>query len=139
MPAEPVAGEFVDTNILVYAFSVDPRAEVAGHLLAKGCTTSVQALNEFANVARRKLAMSWTEARDAIAVIRSLCRSIQPMDVETHADGLMIAERDGLSVFDGLMIAAALKSGCRVFWSEDMQHGREIERRLRILNPFRPD
>ena len=47
------ATSFIDTNVLVYAFATDPRSGPAEALLAQGCTTSVQALNEFANVARR--------------------------------------------------------------------------------------
>ncbi|GLS30498.1 Predicted nucleic acid-binding protein, contains PIN domain [Mesorhizobium albiziae] len=136
MPAEPQAREFLDTNILIYAFSTDPRAAPAEALLAKGCVTSVQALNEFANVARRKLAMPWLEVNEALAAIRTLCRAIVPLDLETHAEAMVIAERDGLAVFDALMLAAALRAGCGVFWSEDMQHCREIGGRLRIVNPF---
>jgi predicted nucleic acid-binding protein len=48
-------GEFLDSNVLVYAFTTDPRAARAQGLLARGCTISVQGLNEFTNVARRKL------------------------------------------------------------------------------------
>lgn len=136
MPADRPAKEFLDTNILIYAFSTDPRAAVAERLLAAGCVTSVQALNEFANVARRKLAMSWAEVNEALDVIRTLCPTILPMDIDTHAEALVIAKRDGLAIFDSLMLATALQAGCGVFWSEDLQHGREIDGRLRIVNPF---
>ena len=70
----------------------------------------MQALNEFTNVARRKLGMSWEEVREALAAIRTLCRTILPMDIETHADALRIAERHGYTIFDALMIAAALRA-----------------------------
>jgi predicted nucleic acid-binding protein len=136
MPADRPAKEFLDTNIFIYAFSTDPRAAVAERLLSKGCVTSVQALNEFANVARRKLAMSWAEVNEALDVIRTLCPTILPMDIDIHADALVLAERDGLAVFDSLMLAAALRADCGIFWSEDLQHGREIDGRLRIVNPF---
>jgi predicted nucleic acid-binding protein len=39
-------------------------------------------------------------------------------------------------VFDGLVVAAALEAGCATLWSEDMQHGLVIDKRLKILNPF---
>jgi predicted nucleic acid-binding protein len=130
-------GEFLDTNILIYAFTTDRRAAVAQALLGRGCLTSVQALNEFTNVARRKLGMTWTEVRDALAAIRTVCRSVLPVDVETHADALGIAERHGCTIFDALMIAAALRADCAVLYSEDMQDGMAIGARLRIVNPFR--
>jgi predicted nucleic acid-binding protein len=130
-------GEFLDTNVLVYAVTTDPRAAAARTLLARGCVTSVQALNEFANVARRKLGMSWREVREALAAVRTLCRAILPVDIETHMDALRIAERHGYAVFDALMIAAALRAGCTVLYSEDMQDGMAIDVRLRIVDPFR--
>lgn len=130
------ADEFLDTNVLVYAFSADPRAARAEELLGGGCAISVQGLNEFANVARRKLGMSWVELREALAALRRLCPVVVPLDMETHSIGVELAERYGLSVFDGLMVAAAVKSSCTTLWSEDMQHGMTIGDTLRIVNPF---
>ena len=129
--------EFLDSNILVYAFSDDPKADVAEALLVRGCLTSIQGLNEFANVARRKLKMDWHEVIDALASIRTLCRIISPLDLEIHVDGLRLAERYGLSFFDALMIAAALRLNCATFWSEDMQNGMIVDERMTILDPFR--
>ena len=47
-----------------------------------------------------------------------------------------MAERFRLSVYDGLIVAAALETGCDVLYSEDMHHGLVVDRRLRIENPF---
>jgi predicted nucleic acid-binding protein len=129
--------EFLDTNVLVYAFTTDPRAVAAQALLGRRCVISVQALNEFANVARRKLGMTWREVRDALAAISIVCRTILPVDIETHADALRVAERHGYTMFDALMIAAALRARCTVLYSEDMQDGMTIGGRLRIVDPFR--
>lgn len=129
--------QFLDSNVLVYAFTRDRRADRAQSLLASGCSISVQGLNEFANVAKRKLGMSWTEVREALAAIRALCQSILPIELDTHSDALRVAERYGCALFDALMVAAALRAGCRVLWSEDMHDGLVIDRRLHIANPFR--
>lgn len=128
--------EFLDTNVLVYAFSTDARAATARELLARGCLINVQVLNEFANVARRKLQMSWTELAEAVTAIRTLCLPVAPMTVETHSVGLARARRYSLSVFDGLVVAAALEGRCGTLWSQDMQHGLIIDGRLTIRNPF---
>lgn len=128
--------EFLDTNVLVYAFSTDPRAEIAEALLAKGCTVSVQGLNEFANVARRKLGMSWHEVGDALSVIRALCPRIVPIDVATHDLAISLATRHSFSIFDAMMLASACNAGCDTIWTEDMQDGQLIEGRLQIRNPF---
>ena len=130
-------GEFLDTNVLVYAFTTDRRAAAAQALLRRGCVTGVQALNEFTNVARRKLGMTWHEVRDALAAIRTLCRAISPLDVGTHEEALRIAERHGYTIFDALIVAAALRARCAILYSEDMQDGVTIAGRLRIVDPFR--
>lgn len=55
--------EFSDTDVLVYAFTDDPKGRRAQELLSKGCVIGVQILNEFTHVARRELRMDWTEPR----------------------------------------------------------------------------
>jgi len=132
-----MAGEFLDSNVLVYAFTDDARAATAQALLDRGCTISVQGLNEFANVARRKLGKSWREIRDDLAAIRTVCPTVIPIDVDTHETALRLAERHGFAMFDALMIAAALQAGSTTLWSEDMQDGMQIDGKLRIANPFR--
>ena len=131
--------EFLDSNVLVYAFTTDVRASRAQQLLERGCLINVQILNEFANVARRKLRMSWMELMEALEDIRTLCRTIASVTIDTHSAGLKRAQRYGLSVFDGLVVAAALEAGCATLWSEDMHHGLVIDERLKILNPFIED
>jgi predicted nucleic acid-binding protein len=128
--------DFLDTNILVYAFTTDPRAAQAQTLLERGCVIGVQGLNEFANVAKRKLLMNWAEIREALRAIHTVCRTIVPMDVETNTDAVRIADRYGCAFFDALMIASALRADCGILWSEDMQDGLIIDQRLRIANPF---
>lgn len=128
--------EFLDSNILVYAFTTDVRAVRAQELLERGCIINVQGLNEFTNVARRKLGMTWQEVREALAAIRTLCRAILSLDLDVHIDALRIAERHGYGIFDALIIAAALRADCGILWSEDMQDGLVVDSRLRIVNPF---
>jgi predicted nucleic acid-binding protein len=131
-----MAGEFLDSNVLVYAFTEDPRAAAAQALLERRCAISVQGLNEFANVAQRKLGKSWQELRDDLAAIREVCSLILPLGLDTHETGLRLAERHGFAFFDALMVASALEAGSTTLWSEDMQHGMVIDGRLRITNPF---
>ncbi len=126
----------LDTNVLVYAFSDDPKAGCAQECLARPFTLSVQALNEFSNVALRKLGMTVSDVRGAIADICLLAEDILPIDCETHALALDIAERYRLSFSDSLMLSAACLAGCPSCLSEDMQHGLMIERGTTVVNPF---
>lgn len=132
-----MTAEYLDTNVLIYAFTDDPRSGKSQELLARGCTIGVQVLNEFTNVARRKLSMSWDEVREALSAICTLCPTIVPMDVNVQEEAIAIAESHGFQIFDALMIASAKLSGCDILWSEDMNDGLIIESRLRIVNPFR--
>jgi predicted nucleic acid-binding protein len=132
-----MTSDFVDSNVLVYAFTDDARATAAQALLERGCAISVQGLNEFANVARRKLGKSWREIRDDLAAIRAVCEIVIPIDVDMHEAALRLAERYGFAMFDALMVAAALGAGSTTLWSEDMQDGMLIDGKLRIANPFR--
>jgi len=132
------AKAFLDTNVLVYALAQnDPRSVVAGELLLSGGVISVQVLNEFASVARRKLALSWRDVIAALADIRNLCGAAIPIDVALHDDAMALAQAHNLSIYDALIVAAARAAGCEVLYSEDMQHGRAFDR-LRIENPFGP-
>ena len=128
---------FLDSNVLIYAFTTDKRAAKAQDLLQTRPTISVQGLNEFANVARRKLGMGWQEVRDAISALRLLCPTILQLDLATHDAALRIAERYGYSMFDALVVASALQANSETLWSEDMQDGMVVDGRLRIANPFR--
>ena len=127
---------FFDTNVLLYAaVADDPRAEIARALLAKGGLISVQGLNEFASVARRKLGRPCHEISEQLAAIRDLCPTAVPVTVEAHQHALAVADRYGYSFWDALVIAAALDAHATVLYSEDMQDGQVIEG-MRIQNPF---
>jgi predicted nucleic acid-binding protein len=131
------AENFLDTNVLVYAYSEkDRRTATSRQLLADGGVVGVQVLNEFASVARAKLAMSWAEVQEAIDSIVVLCPSPRPLSFQTHKRALEISMRYRLSIWDGLIVAAASEAGCSRLLTEDMQHGQVIEG-LRIEDPFR--
>ena len=127
---------FADTNVLLYLLSQDAqKADQAEVVLNKGVMISVQVLNEVTQVLRRKIKLSWPEIHTFLALIQSLC-TVQPLTVETHAQGLTLAERYHFSVYDSMIVAAALLAQCRILYSEDMQHGLLLEGRLLIQNPF---
>jgi predicted nucleic acid-binding protein len=129
---------FFDTTVLIYSISSEqPRTAMAEKLLADGGWISVQVLNEFAAVARRKLDMSWEETREALLAIRGLCETPIPLSIKTHQAALEIAARYGYHIYDALILAAALESHCDILYTEDMQNGQSIGP-LIIRNPFLP-
>jgi predicted nucleic acid-binding protein len=128
---------FFDTNVLVYLASGDPvKADRAERVIGAGGAISVQVLNEVANVARRKMQMSWTETHAFLNMVRNVL-TVHAITVETHEIGLRLAEKYRLSIYDAMIAASALQAGCDTLWSEDMKHGLAVDGILRILNPFR--
>lgn len=128
---------FLDTNVLIYALAKDdPRSMQAEELLAAGGVISVQILNEFASVARRKMSMSWTEVAEALGAIRVLCPAPLPITMEMHEAALRVAEAYGYGIYDALVIAAALEVGCETLYSEELHDGQTIDGQVTIRNPF---
>jgi predicted nucleic acid-binding protein len=130
---------FLDTNVLLYLFSDDPgKADRAEELTATGAVVSVQVLNEFVAVARRKLAMTWSEIADTVHIIQDVCR-VEPLTVEVHHEARRLAEQHQLAWYDALIVSAALVAGCKTLISEDMHDGLRIGNVLTVRNPFRPN
>ena len=128
---------FIDSNVLLYLLSTDTKkADTAEAILSAGSMISVQVLNEITNVALRKLGMSWTEINQFFATVRALC-TIESLTVETHDRGREVAERYDLSVYDSMIVSAALIARCTTLFSEDMKHELLVDKQLRVVNPFK--
>ena len=126
---------FFDTNILVYAQQTGAKADRARTLFAGGGKLSVQVLNEFTAVSRRKLRTEWREISEAISDALTLVDPPLALSLDLHAAARVLAEDHRLSFYDALIVAAAVEAGCDILYSEDMQHGRTIGG-LAIINPF---
>jgi predicted nucleic acid-binding protein len=130
------ANHFIDTNVLIYAFSAgDPRSPRAESLIATGGLISVQILNEFTNVARKKLRWGWTDIEDAVSQILSLTGPARPITQGLHAQALALAKNHAVSFYDALVVAAAAEAHCHTLFTEDLQHNL-IMGGVRIRNPF---
>jgi len=134
---------FLDTNILIYAvddvnlakrqiaISLVHEAILGGHGII-----SLQVVQEFMNVARNKFKQPMTieQCRGHIRnVLEPLCTYFP--SISTIDRALLISDETGYHFYDALILAAAIESGCRTLYSEDLQHGRKIQG-LTILNPF---
>jgi predicted nucleic acid-binding protein len=133
----PAPRPFVDTNVLLYLLSDDAaKADRAEAVLAARVVVSVQVLNEFVNVARRKFAIEWMELTQILADIRRFA-DVCDLNVDTHDRGLALAQRYQLNIYDAMIAAAALNAGCTTLMSEDFRAGQVFDQRLRVRNPFR--
>jgi len=127
---------FFDTNVLLYLLSEDTvKADRAESVIVQGGIISAQVLNEFAFVARRKMAMSLPEVREVLAPLYRLCE-VTSVTLDTHIQGIQIAERYQYNIWDAMIVASALMAHCVTLYTEDMHHGQILEGRLHIVNPF---
>jgi predicted nucleic acid-binding protein len=127
---------FLDSNIILYAFSDDIRQPVAVAVMGKGFEASVQVLNEIANVSRRKYRKDWDAVERALELVKLSADVIHPITIDAHLLGIKFAKRYGYSVYDSILLATAYQFDCDTLFSEDMQDGMVIENRLTIRNPF---
>ncbi len=126
---------FIDTNVLIYAHAADEKSEMAREAILAGGVISVQVLNEFASVLRRKFRLEWAVIADALADVRTALGPIRPIDVEIHIRALALSRSYGFNFYDALIVASALAAGCDALLTEDLQAGQRVEG-LTIVNPF---
>ena len=135
------ADEFLDTNIVLYAFDdSDPRKQnIAQDLLRKAvrreCVISVQVLSEISNTILRKLTVG-----NSTDLLREILDQLEPVptvcpDERTVRRAVDCHERYGLHFYDGMIIAAAERAGCKKIWSEDLNAGQEYFG-VKVENPF---
>ena len=127
---------FIDTNVLIYTVGdIIVKKHQAIQLLKANAIVSTQVINESINVMYRKLKYDYASIRDILTTLLQrveLCLITEP----TILVALTLAEKYRYSYFDSLMIASALEQRCPILYSEDLQHGQEIENQLNIINPF---
>lgn len=131
---------FVDTNVLFYAEDLDAGPKRArAHELLRGLVASGnavlshQVLRELFAASRSKLALEAEEAKRRLQTYSRL-EVIELSLVDLFA-AIDLHRLHHLSIWDALIVRAALISRCRILYSEDMQDGREIDG-LEIRNPF---
>ena len=134
---------FIDTNVLIYWVDDSARADVVEQLLAQQAVISVQVLNEFANVLRKKRAMPLPDVEALCTTLIDTC-DVLDVSVRTHQTALALMARYQLSVYDANIVAAAALSDCAVLYTDDMQDGLNLKlpesagtNSLLIRNPFR--
>lgn len=126
---------FIDTNVLIYAQGTGAKSETARQVILVGGIISVQVLNEFAAVLRRKFRLEWDVIVDALADVCAALGPVQLIDVEIHSKAVALARSHDFSFYDALIVASALAAGCGTLMTEDLQAGRRIAG-MTIVNPF---
>ncbi|MDR1512306.1 MAG: PIN domain-containing protein [Propionibacteriaceae bacterium] len=136
--------QFVDTNVLVYAYDTGAgdRHEIARQLVgdlgdSQAGAISVQVLQEFYVTLSRKAAVPVPPAearRHLLALSRWAVHAPTPSDVIAAAEA---AEQHQLSFWDAMILRSARQLGCSTLWTEGLNSGQVIDG-VEVANPFRP-
>ena len=130
----------LDTNLLVYADSADEPVKqrlaidlIKQHRAARTAVLSTQVLQEFVNVALRKLRLPPALIRARLGFYAGFEMVSATAELMTGALDLHVLH--SFSFYDALILQAAISSGCQQLLSEDMQNGATFGG-VRIVNPF---
>lgn len=130
---------FLDTNILIYAYSgTEPdKRDIALTILEEHIIViSIQVLNEFIWIMNRKYGISF-EKLQILSDIFWRRFDVALLRKSSVDKALSVANQYKYSYWDSLIIASALENKCKILYTEDMQDGQIIEGKLKIENPFK--
>lgn len=136
------APDFLDTNVLVYAYDPSDLAkqhvaqDLVRRAIAGEVVLSTQVLAEFAATLLHKLSPA-ARPEDVNAVLDALgpVRLIAP-DSDTVRRAVEVRAAYGVHFYDGMIVAAAERGGCRRIWSEDLNNGQKYFG-ITVENPFK--
>ena len=133
--------KFLDTNVFVYFVdSRNPEKQAIARTVLTNAignrqyTISPQVLNEFANVALKKLGMSEEEVRQYVEAFQHIRIACQQDGWTIRA--LEIRKQYGLQFYDSLLLAAAESTGCDEILTEDLNDG-QVYCGIKAVNPFK--
>lgn len=136
------AREFVDTNILIYSYDQSSQAkrQQARQLIERlwqeqnGCL-SVQVMQEFLITVTQKVPMPLS-VEEAEEILEDLSKwDYHAPDAVDILEAIKIQKRYQITFWDANIINSALKSGCQIIWSEDLNAG-QVYYGVEVRNPF---
>jgi len=135
---------FIDTNIFVYSFdNRQPSKKVRSSALIQEAlktgmgVISTQVIQEFLNVATQKFAipMRIEDAKGYTRLVLNPLCQVYP-DLALYESCLELQAETRYSFYDALILAAAVRGGCDLLYSEDLQDGQQV-RGVKIINLYR--
>lgn len=135
---------FIDTNIWLYAFissQDESKSKIAQNLLRTHhdkLVISTQIINEVCVNLLRKAKMEESALQQLIHSFYGQYEVIK-LEKDILVSASVLRQRNSLSYWDSVVVAAAMKAGASTLYSEDMQHGQVIDSKLTIVNPFQTE
>lgn len=130
---------FLDTNVLIYAYSeteAEKKALVLPLLGDELACLSTQVVNEFVWVMNKKFIVPMDSLRQIVKNLFTLYH-VGVITDATITKAVDMSSQLKFPYWDSLIVASALESGCDIIFTEDLQHGQMIDNRLTVRNPFK--
>ena len=131
---------FFDTIVLVYCTDTTApekqtiaRALVSQASAEGNAVASTQVLIELFNVLTRKQQMPQAHAKTLVMAYTHW--TVVPSDVALVTTAIEKSIQQRLSIWDAMVVEAALRSGAQILYTEDLNHGQRFES-LKVVNPF---
>lgn len=112
------------------------KQSISIHIIADKPFFCSQNVSKLANVCLRKWKFPKAKVAGIIKTYLQQCAYI-PVSENILLKATKIMSAYDFQLFDSMIIAAALESGCTILYTEDMQDGQVIEKQLKIVNPFK--
>lgn len=130
---------FIDSNIFIYTIDDEKLKQkiadsIIEHLSENGGIISTQVLQEFYNIATKKLNVPKEQVQILIERL-SDCFVVHRNSVHDILRAIEISIKTQFSFWDSLIISAAIAEGCSVVYTEDLNDGQLIDGLL-IKNPL---
>jgi len=140
--SDPNRLQFVDTNILVYAYDISAgpkrvRAlELVGGLWQsmEGCL-SIQVMQEFYVNVTRKISKPLTSETAAQILADLSTWHVHCPSAEDVLKAVRLHGEHRVSFWDAMILVSAASLGCQTLWSEDLNPG-QVYGRITVRNPF---
>lgn len=129
---------FLDTNVLIYAYSeteVEKKIKVLSLLEDEPVSFSTQVVNEFVWVMNKKFNVSMDSLRQVVINLFELYH-VGVINDTTITKAINMSSKLKLPYWDSLIVASAIEADCDILYTEDLQHGQVIENRITVRNPF---
>jgi predicted nucleic acid-binding protein len=134
--------EFLDTNVLVYAydFTVPSKQRTARSLIERAVTddlvTSIQVLSEFASTMLHKPKHATRPETVLVALAAFHPIRVVTPDASLVRRAVEAHSKYRIHFYDGMIVAAAERAGCARIWSEDLNAGQKYFGVV-VEDPFR--
>lgn len=137
---------FIDSNVWLYRLMVDPNSNQADEVKKRALAinlidnseafVSTQVINEVCSVLYRKAAFNDEQIKRVIQSFYNRATEVK-LDQEILENACNLRTQYSFSFWDGLIVSSALSTSATILYSEDMQDGLFVEKKLTIINPFK--